>query len=51
MTYKTIDVSTLKGIKQAERLQNKGYNETENGYKVTPYGIDKLRFEIPTKTK
>ena len=40
--YKTVDTSTSKGIKQAEKLHAKGY-------KFAVVGIDKLMFTIPVK--
>ena len=48
--YITIDLRTIKGIKEAERLKNKGYNETESGYK-TINGFDTITFEIPVIKK
>lgn len=42
-----IDTSTVKGIKKAEKLQNKGYNLYPSGYSITPYGLNKLKFEQP----
>lgn len=37
MKYKTVDISTLKGIKKAERLQ-------ANGWKFVIVGVNKLQF-------
>lgn len=42
-----VDTSTIKGIKQAERLQAKGYRETEGGYKFSSAGLNSLIFWIP----
>ena len=36
--YKTIDISTLKGIEEAEKLQN-------NGWKIINFGLYLLIFE------
>jgi hypothetical protein len=44
---RVVDTSTLKGLKQAERLQAKGYEVLKGGYKFTAVGIDKVMFWIP----
>lgn len=40
--YKTVDTSTLKGLKQAERLK-------ENGWKVISVGLFNIQFEREIK--
>lgn len=44
-----IDISTLAGIKKAERYQANGYKLYNSGYCITQIGFNKLKFEIPNK--
>ena len=46
MKYITIDISTEKGIKQAERLKMKGEAKLPEGYPMKMIGIDKVQFTI-----
>lgn len=45
--YITIDISTEKGIRQAERLKEKGEAVLPDGYHMQIIGIDKVQFSIP----
>lgn len=40
----TIDISTLQGLRRAERMHAKGY-------RFQMFGVDKLRFWVPVKAK
>lgn len=51
MKFVTIDISTEKGMKQAERLKSIGENIYPNGYKIVTVGIDKIQFSIPKGAK
>lgn len=45
--YVTIDTSTEKGIRQAERLKMEGEAVLTDGYPMQMIGIDKIQFSIP----
>jgi hypothetical protein len=44
MKYKTVDTSTLKGLKRAERLH-------QNGWKTASVGLFRIQFFKPKRKK
>jgi|WetSurSiteA1Bulk_404760.scaffolds.fasta_scaffold137845_1 hypothetical protein len=45
--YVKVDISTIKGMRQAEKIQAKGYNKQPGGYNNFLIGHNKIMFEIP----